>query len=143
VEEQGGSIVSMMARMMSFNQFQGSSDEKPPADQYKALLAERKLAATLARRQEKEYDALSHSGFVIKIAFKLYPALENPQDKKDGLLVWRRFRVSGGISLNALQDRILQSVMGWGRRHHSCFFCDTRDGATFGPKEHMFIDYMH
>lgn len=80
---------------------------------------------------------------MLKIALKNFPLLENPQDEKDGLLVWRRFRVSGGITLNALQDRIIQSVMGLGRRYHSYYFCDLRDGACFGPQGEAYIDDMH
>ena len=89
----------MMARMVLCNKFQGN--DKSPAVQYKEVLAQKKLATTQARRKENEYEQLSHSGFVLKIALKNFPLLENPQDEKDGLLV------SGGITLNALQDRII------------------------------------
>ena len=57
--------------------------------------------------------------------------------------MWRRFSVSGGISLSALHDRILQPVMGWSRGYHSHNFCDLRDGACFGPTERRFLDDMH
>jgi hypothetical protein len=131
----------MQACHLLCNKFQGQ--DKSPIIQYKALLAEKKHVAVEARRKENEYEQLVHSGFVLKIALKCYASFEDPRNEKDELRVWRRFRVSGGISLSALHDRILQPVMGWSRGYHSHNFCDLRDGACFGPTERRFLDDMH
>jgi len=58
-------------------------------------------------------------------------------------VVWRRFRVSGGISLNALHDRILLPLMGWRRRYHGYHFWDVHDGSDIGPVGEAYVDDMH
>lgn len=35
--------------------------------------------------------------------------------------LWRKIKVSGAITLAALQDRILQPVLGWCRAYHSYY----------------------
>jgi hypothetical protein len=39
--------------------------------------------------------------------------------------VWRRFRCSSQINLDAAQDKILQPLMGWTRNYHTYYFHDT------------------
>ncbi|GAQ81064.1 hypothetical protein KFL_000690420 [Klebsormidium nitens] len=57
--------------------------------------------------------------------------------------VRRRFKVSGGIVLNTLADKVLMPLMGWVRNYHGYVFCDRREGACFGPKDSNAIDMMH
>lgn len=56
--------------------------------------------------------------------------------------MWRRFRVSGGISLNALHDRVLLPLMGWSRRYHSYHFWDVH-GSNIGPVGEAYVYDMH
>jgi len=58
-------------------------------------------------------------------------------------LVWRRFKVCGGVTLNVFQDKILSPIMGWVRHYHAYHFTDVRDGAEFGPEQSTAIDMMH
>lgn len=54
---------------------------------------------------------------------------------------WRRFRVSGGITLRTLQDKVVAPLTGWVR--HGYQFFDRRDGAAWGPENSSAIDMMH
>lgn len=56
---------------------------------------------------------------------------------------WRRFRVSGAISLRTFQDKVVTPVMGWARNYHEYQFYDRRDGASWGPNNSNAIDLMH
>ena len=74
--------------------------------------------------------------------------MSNPLTKTDHalsrlILALRRFKVSGGIVLNTLADKILMPLMGWVRNYHGYVFCDRRDGACFGAKDSNAIDLMH
>ena len=109
-----------------------SAHIKSPTAQYKELLAKKKHASIKSRREEADYDKLIHLGFVLKIALQCYGRFDEPTEEEDGLVVWRRFRVSGCISLNALHDHILLPLMGWSRRYHSYHFWDVHDGSNIG-----------
>jgi len=57
--------------------------------------------------------------------------------------IFRRFKVSGGVPLFTLSDKIINPVMGWCRNYHSFYFMDRLDGSTYGPKESNSIDMTH
>jgi hypothetical protein len=57
--------------------------------------------------------------------------------------IWRRFKVSGGIKLNVLHDKVLGPLMGWVRHYHGYKFTDKRDGACIGPTHSTAVDMMH
>ncbi|KAJ7097161.1 MM3350-like domain-containing protein [Mycena belliarum] len=57
--------------------------------------------------------------------------------------IWRRFVVSGGMSLGVLQDKVLAPLMGWVRNFHAHILTDYRDGTQFGPKNSGSVDMMH
>ncbi|CAH1775893.1 unnamed protein product [Owenia fusiformis] len=54
--------------------------------------------------------------------------------------IWRRFKVSGGVTLNTFQDKIVTPIMGWVRNYHAYYFTDRSDGAVFGPVKSDAID---
>ncbi|KAG9019483.1 hypothetical protein FRB90_001555 [Tulasnella sp. 427] len=56
--------------------------------------------------------------------------------------VWRRVKVSGGLSLAVLADKVITPLMGWTRNYHAHVWTDTRDGSSFGPKDCMAVDMM-
>ena len=57
---------------------------------------------------------------------------------------FRRIRVSGGMTLQVFQDRILNPCIGWANGYHGYLFTDNRDGVQWGPKKGThFIDMMH
>ena len=43
--------------------------------------------------------------------------------------VWRRVKVSAGMRLDLLQDRVLIPLMGFCRHYHAYYFTDYKDGA--------------
>jgi len=55
-------------------------------------------------------------------------------------LIYRRFKVSGGVKLEALQDKIIQPILGWARNEHAYVFTDFSDGACYGPEGCKAID---
>ncbi|KAJ7715738.1 hypothetical protein B0H16DRAFT_1701592 [Mycena metata] len=57
--------------------------------------------------------------------------------------IWRRFIVSGGMSLGVLQDKVLAPLMGWVRNFHAHILTDYCDGTQYGPKNSTAIDMMH
>ncbi|KAI0039185.1 hypothetical protein FA95DRAFT_1577764 [Auriscalpium vulgare] len=58
-------------------------------------------------------------------------------------MIWREFRVSGGISIAALADKVITPLMGWVRNYHAHAFTVHKDGAVYGPTESKAVDMMH
>ncbi|KIO34799.1 hypothetical protein M407DRAFT_210250 [Tulasnella calospora MUT 4182] len=48
--------------------------------------------------------------------------------------VWRRVKISGGLSLAVLADKVITPLMGWTRNYHAHLWTDFKDGSVFGPK---------
>ena len=63
---------------------------------------------------------------VIRIA--LLKADGEPEELKPS--IWRRFRCSAAVNLDAFQDKILQPVMGWSRNYHTYYFRSSNNGET-------------
>ncbi|KAG8905263.1 hypothetical protein FRC00_013389, partial [Tulasnella sp. 408] len=53
---------------------------------------------------------------------------------EESVKVWRRVKVSGGLSLAVLADKIITPLMGWTRNYHAHLWTDFKDGSVFGPK---------
>ncbi|KAI0687799.1 hypothetical protein C8T65DRAFT_746944 [Cerioporus squamosus] len=70
------------------------------------------------------------------------PFIENPYDKKTDRY-WRRVKVSGGLPLFVLADKVITPLWGWVRNLHAHIFHDFKDGALFGPKGCNATDMMH
>jgi hypothetical protein len=60
----------------------------------------------------------SPSDLVIRVA--LLRGEDDPTELSPS--IWRRFRCSSGINLDAFQDKILQPLMGWTRNYHTYYF---------------------
>jgi hypothetical protein len=60
-------------------------------------------------------------------------ALLHAEDDKTELTpsIWRRFRCSSEINLDAFQDKIVQPVMGWTRNYHTYYFHDASAGVYY------------
>ncbi|KAF8802479.1 hypothetical protein BYT27DRAFT_7196671 [Phlegmacium glaucopus] len=104
-----------------------------PESQFMKVVLERK------RQNLKAVDlkGLDKCDILVKITIA---AME---DKKGQPRVWRRFRVSAGISISAFQDKAVAPIMGWVRNFHCYTFTDFRDGALFGPESSDSIDRVH
>ncbi|KAJ3359749.1 hypothetical protein HDU91_004824, partial [Kappamyces sp. JEL0680] len=57
--------------------------------------------------------------------------------------VWRRIKVSSGLSLSVFHDKILCPCFGWVRNYHAYAFTEQQHGAMFGPVNSNAIDMMH
>ncbi|KAJ7755122.1 MM3350-like domain-containing protein [Mycena metata] len=104
-----------------------------PEDQFmSAVLAQRK-------RQLKQVDLgdLTRRDYVLRIHM---PDIKTATEEDR---IWRRFIVSGGMSLGVLQDKVLAPLMGWVRNFHAHILTDYRDGTQYGPKNSTAIDMMH
>lgn len=53
---------------------------------------------------------------------------------EESVKVWRRVKISGGLSLAVLADKIITPLMGWTRNYHAHLWTDFKDGSVFGPK---------
>ncbi|RDX42292.1 hypothetical protein OH76DRAFT_135518 [Lentinus brumalis] len=77
--------------------------------------------------------------------FTLYislPFIEAPYDPRADRY-WRRVKVSGGLPLFVLADKIITPLWGWVRNLHAHAFHDFKDGAVFGPKGCNAVDMEH
>ncbi|KAK7042158.1 MYND-type domain-containing protein [Favolaschia claudopus] len=104
-----------------------------PEDQFMSVVLTQK------KRELKELDLgdLTRRDYFLRIHMPEIPTT-NGEDR-----IWRRFVVSGGMSLGVLQDKILAPLMGWVRNFHVHILTDVRDGAQFGPKNSTAVDIMH
>ncbi|TFY78592.1 hypothetical protein EWM64_g5415 [Hericium alpestre] len=71
--------------------------------------------------------------------FTLKVGMDNIPDKTNNPRIWRRFRVSGGLSIAALSDKVITPLMGWTRNYHGHAF--TVSQITL--QESTSIDVMH
>lgn len=102
--------VDAQSRIMRQNLYQFSQLKlERPEKQFVRYLADRKVEAI--ERSNPTWQHLLRCDFLIKI----WLSLENNFNMKLNPSVWRRVRVSGGISLRALHDKIIGPLMGWVR----------------------------
>nr|GAT48496.1 predicted protein [Mycena chlorophos] len=121
-----------MMRKMQTQMIYMRGATRPETQFFDAVIAKKK-------RELKgvELRDLTRRDFVLRIHM---PEIKTPSGEDR---VWRRFIVSGGVSLGVLQDKILAPLMGWVRNFHAHILTDFRDGAQFGPKNSGAIDMMH
>ncbi|PPQ69769.1 hypothetical protein CVT24_002981 [Panaeolus cyanescens] len=95
---------------------------------------ERQFMKVILDRKKKELKAHNFNGLdKCDVLCKITISAMN--DRRGQPRVWRRFKVSAGISLNALQDKVVAPVMGWVRNLHCYTFTDFRDGSLYGPEQ--------
>jgi len=118
-------------------------DLKPPEKQFAEAMMERKTALLEANRASREH--LFVCDMELRVELVRFPQDEDVKGAWIELepAVWRTFKVSGGITLRSLQDRVLNPAMGWCRNYHAYAFMDPTDGSYFGPEESQAIDMMH
>ncbi|PPQ73854.1 hypothetical protein CVT24_012244 [Panaeolus cyanescens] len=104
-----------------------------PEKQFMSVLLDRK------KKQLKNLDlkGLEKCDVICKITLSGVP------DSKGEPRIWRRFKVSAGISIQALQDKVIAPLMGWVRNLHCYTFTDFRDGSLFGPEYSTSVDSVH
>eukprot|EP00727_Mastigamoeba_balamuthi_P010074 m51a1_g569 hypothetical protein (1145) ;mRNA; r:516026-520633 len=98
-----------------------------PEVQFVRYLKERKARAIEEQRGARR--ALRASDFTLRVSvWQVQPA------------IWREFRVSGGVRLSVLHDKVVVPLMGWSRNYHTFLFADQRDGALFGQPDSAAVD---
>ncbi|KAK9828603.1 hypothetical protein WJX72_000990 [[Myrmecia] bisecta] len=120
-------------RRMKTQMLYGRSDPnypESPENQFVTALMERKTQQLAAQREHVKH--LFGCDFILEIELHTL----KPR-------IWRRFRVSGAITLNALQDKVISPIMGWVRNYHGYLFIDRVDGSQYGPAGSNAIDMMH
>ncbi|KAK9802771.1 hypothetical protein WJX73_000857 [Symbiochloris irregularis] len=127
--------MSVMQRQMSTQQLYGyfgrkSGYDETPEEQFVGLLIKRKQR--LLKQNLPNTEHLFRQDMILDIE------LENVNPR-----TWRRFQVSGGITLKTLHDKVLGPLMGWVRNYHSWQMFDHTDAATWGDPESSAIDMMH
>ena len=108
----------------------GSNAIDPPPKRFVKKLIEHKKEKLATARPSVEH--LFKRDFIIKVH------LEGITPE-----IWRRIRVSGGISLHVLHDKVLGPAIGWVRNYHGYKFTDYRDGACIGAVATNSVDMMH
>ncbi|KII85084.1 hypothetical protein PLICRDRAFT_331059 [Plicaturopsis crispa FD-325 SS-3] len=100
---------------------------------------ERQFINALKERKRKELAALDLEGRDKRdVIIRIY--LVGVNDAQGNPRIWRRLRVSGGIKLSVIQDKVIAPVMGWVRNFHCYFFTQLSDGTMFGPKDSDAVD---
>ncbi|KAJ7610451.1 MM3350-like domain-containing protein [Roridomyces roridus] len=126
-------IMRKMHTQMIYPPLNKSTKLLRPEDQF--------LNAVMARRKRelKEVDLgdLTRRDYVLRIH------MPNIKTSTGEDRIWRRFIVSGGMSLGVFQDKVLAPLMGWVRNFHAHILTDYRDGTLYGPKNSKSIDMMH
>ncbi|KAK9813589.1 hypothetical protein WJX73_008847 [Symbiochloris irregularis] len=104
--------------------------DKVPEVQFVELLMKRKLR--LMRQNLRNVEHLFRQDMILDIE------LEDIKPR-----TWRRFQVSGGITLTTLHDKVLVPLMGFVRNYHTWQMYDHSDGATWGAADSSAVDMMH
>ena len=131
IDEDDGSIESIMRKMMGRNKTMTYYSEKlpSPVDQFISVLAKRKKDSC----EHESVVSIMNSMLTLRIA------IEGSEDD-----CWRRVKLPASTPLNIFHDQIIVPVMGWCRGYHGYVFEDPTDGAVLGPKKHSgYIDMMH
>ncbi|KZT38749.1 hypothetical protein SISSUDRAFT_1061682 [Sistotremastrum suecicum HHB10207 ss-3] len=120
----------------------------PPENQFVNALIKKKEADLASLH----IDHLRRRDFVLKIYMPDIPkTLRSLDDIKRHRrrvalgeeLIYRRFKVSGGINLEAFQDKSELCLFNRDRNAHAYLFTDLSDGAGFGPRDASTIDISH
>lgn len=100
-------------------------------------LIDRKLKQL--EEQRSQVQDFFNRDFIIKIVLDYHgKAVPNSS------IIWRKFRVSGGMTLANFADRVLLPVMGWTRGIHLYQIQDVEtDGALYGAVNRSAQDWMH
>ncbi|GJE93652.1 zf-MYND domain-containing protein [Phanerochaete sordida] len=98
-----------------------------------------RMAIKLMDLEEMDVEELKACDYTLYIKTENMPKL--PGSEADRL--WRRIRVSGGLTLSVFADKVLTPLFGFIRNLHAHVFHDLLDGALFGPEGCDAIDMMH
>ncbi|KAI0062111.1 hypothetical protein BV25DRAFT_693414 [Artomyces pyxidatus] len=131
-----GDTQRLMTRRMASNLYSSwSSSEltETPEQQFVNYLVEKQIT----KLQSMDLGDLPQRDYTLKMV------VDQVKDANGHDRIWREFRVSGGLSIAALADKVLTPLMGWVRNYHAHAFTVHKDGAVYGPTESRAIDMMH
>lgn len=106
-----------------------------PEQQFVNALIDKKLEALQAMNIE-EY---SSRDYVLHVHAVHMPKLPNSTQDR----LWRKVRVSGGLTLSVFVDKVFTPMFRFIRNLHAHVIHDLTDGALFGPKGCDAVDMMH
>jgi hypothetical protein len=135
-----GDEMLAMIRRMTMNALRFSGGPEPPEVVLVKKLMKKKEAAIEAAKPQREL--LYSCDLIIEIDLDFVSLLQ-PEDEPSDHRVFRKISCSGGITLRALQDRILVPAICYVRNYHGYVFEDLSDGAVFGNEDSGAIDLMH
>jgi hypothetical protein len=124
-----------------YGQHGDSSDqvEHEPAVQFINALAYRKELEIFQTRESRNAAMKKHS-VKVKGNIKVITSPDVPRDYVIDVSIrhvkpkiWRRIKLSSGVSLSILHDKILAPAFGWVRNYHAYAFTEQYQGAMFGP----------
>ncbi|KAA1475824.1 hypothetical protein DENSPDRAFT_842694 [Dentipellis sp. KUC8613] len=124
----------LMMRKMAANLYVDNARfDGTPEEQFVNRLVERQIE----KLSKLDLGDLQDRDYTLKIV------MDDIHDAAGNDRIWREFRVSGGLSISALADKVLTPLMGWVRNYHAHAFTVHKDGAVYGPTESKAIDMMH
>jgi hypothetical protein len=145
-----GHVNAIMQMMSMFDHFNSPGPQRQFID---ALVAKKKRLIDAAKLTAEPFYARD---FVIDIDVfdnsvkREVPNVQVPPTAEELALAarsnprcFRTVRVSGGITLRALHDKVLAPVFGFARNYHGYIFTDLKDGSCFGAENSGAIDMMH
>ncbi|THH21477.1 hypothetical protein EW146_g120 [Bondarzewia mesenterica] len=94
----------------------GGSFDKTPEQQFVSRLVENQIA----KLEKMDLGDLTHRDYTLKIV------MNDIKDDAGNDRIWRQFRVSGGISVAALADKVITPLMGWVRNYHAHAFTESK-----------------
>ncbi|KAL4431490.1 hypothetical protein ABPG75_006746 [Micractinium tetrahymenae] len=135
--------MSFIKGLMTAQSMYGFGRLKKPEEQFVDALIAKKVAVLEAAREAAA--PFYRRDYILDIDLAPRVITEQPAREHQRLSprVWRRVRVSGGVPLSALSDKVIAPVMGWTRNYHAHVWTDHRDGTLFGDPESGAIDAMH
>eukprot|EP00184_Porphyridium_aerugineum_P000619 CAMPEP_0184691646 /NCGR_PEP_ID=MMETSP0313-20130426/431_1 /TAXON_ID=2792 /ORGANISM="Porphyridium aerugineum, Strain SAG 1380-2" /LENGTH=891 /DNA_ID=CAMNT_0027149399 /DNA_START=646 /DNA_END=3321 /DNA_ORIENTATION=- len=120
-----------MRQLCTYGLYKPCTLHPMPETQFVRDLMQKKITEIVNDRASNASSTLVQSDYIIRVSMcDVVPEL------------YRVIKVSGGISLSALQDKVLSPVFGWSRNVHSYVFISQQDGSVYGPDNASYEDII-
>ncbi|TFY68428.1 hypothetical protein EVG20_g3557 [Dentipellis fragilis] len=136
VEQQDLHPAIMESRMLSTNFYRGYDDPTLTATPQVQFI-NRLIELQIEKLSKMDLGDLQHRDYTLRIV------MDHAKDRVGNDMIWREFRVSGGLSIAALSDKILTPLMGWVRNYHAHASTVYKDGAVYGPTDFGGPEVVH
>ncbi|KAA1475848.1 hypothetical protein DENSPDRAFT_842724 [Dentipellis sp. KUC8613] len=126
----------MEARMLSTNLYKGY-DDPTLTETPQVQFINRLIELQIEKLSKMDLGDLPHRDYTLRVT------MDHAKDRTGNDIIWREFRVSGGLSIAALSDKVLTPLMGWVRNYHAHAFTVYKDGAVYGPADFGGPEVVH